>query len=142
MGSNPTPSAMVKKDEEPFVKTKTEYVSSLQDLFKGSVEEIIGRFQTLVGTKNNAKFIISDDYCEDCNFELILTYTEPMTEQEIVIEKQRREKEIEQRKKTAEARKKLLAKKILQNKKEAEKQLAKLIKDNPELAKQIIEEQT
>lgn len=142
MGSNPTPSAMVKKAEKPFVKTKVEYIHSIEDLLSGSAEEVMTRFQILAGTKDNAEFTVNKDYYGgEVTLELKLTYTEPMNDQEIVIEKRRREKEIEQRKKTAEARKKLLAKKILQNKKDAEKQLAKLIKDNPELAKQIIEEQ-
>lgn len=140
---------MVKKDEEPFINYEEESISSFSELFGGTPEEVANRFKVFLGLKENATFTITDygrdnHGCED--FTLTITYANPMTEEEIVAEKIRREqyaikiKEINR--KTAEVKKKLSEKRNLENKRYAEKQLAKLIKDNPELAKQIIEEQT
>lgn len=86
MGSNPTLSSMVKKNEPPFVNHKRENRYGFDDV-EGSLDSIIQRLQELAKNKINPRISIERDYD---SVDVFLEWDEPMTEEQIVKEKARR----------------------------------------------------
>ena len=130
MGSNPTLSSMVKKNEPPFVNPKRKDLYGLDD-FEGSIENVIERLQDLAKDKINPRISIERDY-DSVNAYLL--WDEPMTQEEIVKEKARRLKVANEFKARKERQK--LVKEIKET--ETVDAALDILKKDPELAAEFL----